>query len=258
MKDGVPVQLSESFKPALQSAEHFIVPNRIGGQLSIWRYHGASPKADIVLLHDATEHASAFGTQQGGLVQRLCQSGFNVWTCNLHGYGDSWPPITGKTRYSVGEATKGDLALVLKTVQRYQELPLFLLGKGTGGVLWQRYLLTESVAKLAGTVFWQHPFFTVPPRRRVRRALAWMTGFHPAWLTKQRVVSEFYNELMRDHAPKLTRTPISCYVHQASDRDQYDLQAYVGTHNSQVVIAPAKGEQQTLCDWLTSNFSARH
>lgn len=252
------MQLSESFKPALQSAERFIVPNRIGGQLSIWRYHGRSPKADIVLLHDVTEHAGAFGNQQGGLVQSLCQSGFNVWTCNLHGYGDSWPPITGQTRYGVSEATKGDLALVLKTVQRYQELPLFLLGKGTGGVLWQRYLLTEAVEKLAGTILWQHPFFKPLAPRRLRRSLAWFSGYHPAWLAKQRVVREFYNELTQDHAPKLTRTPINCYVHTASERDQYALQSYVGTHNSQVMVASPKLEQQAICDWLLSNFAGQN
>lgn len=242
-------------EPALQSAEHFIVPNRIGGQLSIWRYHGERPQADVVLVHDVLDNASVFGNQQSGLVQLLCQSGFNVWTCNLHGYGDSWPSISRRTRYSLEEATLGDLALVMKSVQRYQALPIYLLGKGTGGVLWQHYLLTESIHLLAGVVLWQHPFFVPSPKRRVRRLLAWLLGYQPAWFSGQRVVGHFHRQVRRASMPKMTRAPVTCYVHQGGDRDQYALVNCVGPHNGQVLLAAKREQQQAIADWLQSSFA---
>ncbi len=228
------------------------MPNRIGGQLSIWRYHGEQPKADVVLVHDLTNNAAVFGDQQQGLVQRLCQNGFNVWTCNLHGYGDSWPQISRKTRYSLTEATQGDLALVVKAVQRYQALPIFLLGKGVGGVLWQHYLLSATVPNLAGVVLWQHPYFTPTPKRRFKRLLALFAGFQPG---RQRVVPEFFRQAKRESAPKVTRAPVSCYVHQACEIDQYDLAERLGKHNSQVLVAAKAEQEAAICHWLQSNFA---
>lgn len=237
---------------ATMRSEHFIVPNRIGGQLSIWRYDGQNAKADIILLHDVTTHAGAFGDGQSGLVAVLCEHGFNVWTCDLHGYGNSWPMITRQTQYSVEEAIEGDLPLVIKTVQRHCELPLYVLGEGGGALLWQKFLADQALPNLAGAVYWHHPVFRPLAPLRWQRFASWFCGFYPN--RKQRVVASFYRQLSQLAMSSPGQVPLSGYFQR--EQDSQLLAQTLGAHNAQLVHVDKdrSAQIQTIAAWLNSNF----
>lgn len=130
---------------------HHRLPNKLGGQLSVDHYRLVDAKAAVLLLHGIGGSAAQFGDAQHGLIQFCLSQGFEVFTLDLHGHGQSWPQVSGKTRYGIHDVVESDLTLFMKHVKRRSpNLPRFLVGHGFAGMLWLAYMARHPDAQIQG------------------------------------------------------------------------------------------------------------
>ncbi|MFZ5756066.1 MAG: alpha/beta fold hydrolase [Pseudomonadota bacterium] len=126
-------------------AESTLVSVNERDQLHVRHFLGGHRNTSVVLLHGLFGDGSLFFRSGDALACRLARAGFDVWVPDLRGKGRSWPALSREilreSHYGFHAAVTEDLATVLGLLrEQAPDKPLYLVGHGTGGLLWLSFL----------------------------------------------------------------------------------------------------------------------
>lgn len=137
---------------ARREAESTLVPVNDRDQLHVRRFGGGTRNTTVVLLHGLFADGSLFFRDGDALASRLARDGYDVWVPDLRGKGRSWPALSRETAresaYGFHDAVTGDLATVFGLLrEEAPDKPVYLVGHGTGGLLWLSFLARWPVVR---------------------------------------------------------------------------------------------------------------
>jgi len=131
----------------------------------VWRsWVPAAPKGIILVIHGLAEH----GGRYRETAEFLSENGWAVYACDLRAHGLS-PDLPGAGRVHVDRFTDYFLdvdALVGLAKEKYEDLPVYILGHSMGGLISISYAL-ENPGALSGAIISSpalgtHPDFKPP------------------------------------------------------------------------------------------------
>lgn len=135
-----------------REAESTLIPVNDRDQLHVRRFGGGTRNTTVVLLHDLFADGSLFFRDGDALASRLAREGYDVWVPDLRGKGRSWPALTRdllrELDYGFHDAVTGDLATLFGLLrEEAPDKPVYLVGHGTGGLLWLSFLARWPVVR---------------------------------------------------------------------------------------------------------------
>lgn len=173
-------------------AESTLVSVNDRDQLHVRHFAGDERRhTSVLLLHDLFSDGSLFFRDSAALACVLAREGFDVRVPDLRGKGRSWPALAAGDDYGFHAAITEDLATVFGLLrEQAPDQPVYLIGHGTGGLLWLSFLARWPVVRemvrglvLLGTASQrEHAGFGA--------SLAWQLrdGWRAAWLARRRGV----------------------------------------------------------------------
>lgn len=131
-----------------RDAESMLVAVNDRTQLHLRHFSGGERNTTVVLLHDQCSDGGVFFGAGNSLAQKLVLAGFDVWVPDLRGHGRSWPALEAHSDWGLHAAVTEDLPTVLDALrQAAPDKPLFLLGQGSGALLWVSFLARWPVLR---------------------------------------------------------------------------------------------------------------
>lgn len=131
-----------------REAESLLVAVNDREQLHLRHYSGGSRHTTVVLLHGLCGDGSLYFRDNESLAPRLVREGFDVWVPDLRGHGRSFPALQPGSDHGVHAAVTGDLATVMGVLRdEAPDKPLYLVGHGTGGLLWLSFLARWPIVR---------------------------------------------------------------------------------------------------------------
>lgn len=132
----------------LRDAESILVAVNDRDQVHLRHFGGGSRNTTVVLLHGLCEDGSLYFRDGESLAPLLVGAGFDVWVPDLRGRGRSWPALAPGDDHGFHEAVTQDLATVMGVLrEEVPDRPLFLLGHGTGALLWMSFLARWPIVR---------------------------------------------------------------------------------------------------------------
>lgn len=130
-------------------AESTLVSVNERDQLHVRHFAGdGSRHTSVLLLHDLFSDGSLFFRDSEALACVLARAGFDVWVPDLRGKGRSWPALAAGDDYGFHAAVTEDLGTVFGLLrEQAPDKPVYLLGHGTGGLLWLSFLARWPVVR---------------------------------------------------------------------------------------------------------------
>lgn len=169
-----------------RDAESLLVAVNEQVQLHLRHYSAGSRHTTVVLLHDLFSDGSVFFRDTHALAPRLVQEGFDVWVPDLRGHGRSFPPMSPGDDHGFHLAVIEDLGTIMGELRdMVPDKRLFLLGHGTGGLLWLSFMARWPIVRdlISGLVL-----VGAGTMREPSRPFAWTvrTGWQAGWLARRR------------------------------------------------------------------------
>lgn len=133
---------------ARRDAESTLVAVNDHEQLHLRHFSGGSRNTTVVLLHGLCEDGSLYFRDEHALAGRLARDGYDVWVPDLRGKGRSWPALAPGGGHGVHATVTEDLSTVFGALRdAAPDKPFFLVGHGTGGLLWLQFLARWPVVR---------------------------------------------------------------------------------------------------------------
>lgn len=131
-----------------RDAESLLVAVNDRDQLHLRHYSGGSRHTTVVLLHGLCGDGSLYFRDNDALAPRLVREGYDVWVPDLRGHGRSFPALAPGATLDFHAAVTEDLATVMGVLRdEAPDKPLYLVGHGTGGLLWLSFLARWPVVR---------------------------------------------------------------------------------------------------------------
>ena len=131
-----------------RDAESMLVAANDRDQIHLRHFSGGSRHTTVVLLHGLGQDGSLYFNDPQSLAPKLVQAGFDVWVPDLRGRGRSWPALAAGDDHGFHAAVTEDLATVLGVLrEEAPDKPLYLVGHGSGGLLWLSVLARWPVVR---------------------------------------------------------------------------------------------------------------
>lgn len=117
--------------------ESIFVPLNLNQRLHMHHLQGSPEGPVAFLIHGAIENGRIFYSQSGkGFAWHLARAGWDVYSADLGGRGQSYPPINAQTLSGQTESICQELPALLTAVrQRRPEAPIVWVSHSWGGVL---------------------------------------------------------------------------------------------------------------------------
>ncbi|WP_258103348.1 alpha/beta hydrolase [Marinoscillum sp. MHG1-6] len=117
-----------------------------GISLHVLHWFGEKPEKILCIVHGHGEHGGRYEALAGELVKE----NFAVFAMDLRGHGLS----SGKKGHAPShEALMGDIEELLKTArEKYNDLPMYLMGHSMGGNLVANYMTQDNSNELSGFI----------------------------------------------------------------------------------------------------------
>lgn len=168
-----------------RDAESLLVAVNERVQLHLRHYAAGSRDSAVVLLHDIFSEGGRFFRDVDSLAPRLVQEGYDVWVPDLRGHGRSFPPMSPGDDHGFHLAVTEDLGTVMGELRdMVPDKKLFLLGHGTGGLLWMSFIARWPIVRdlVSGIVLAGAGASKEPSAQ-----LAWRvrTGWQAGWLARR-------------------------------------------------------------------------
>jgi len=111
---------------------------------AVHRFKSGSSRIPVLLIHGSMESSRIFYSKSGkGLAPYLAKNGFDVFTIDIAGKGQSTPKASRKLRHSQGDFIHRDMAKYMEHIRKfYPDTPVRIGAHSWGGVLalaWYAY-----------------------------------------------------------------------------------------------------------------------
>lgn len=131
-----------------RDAESLLVAVNDREQLHLRHFPGGTRHTTVVLLHGLCGDGSLYSRDADSLASCLVRDGFDVWVPDLRGHGRSFPALAPGDEHGFHAAVVEDLATVMGELrEKAPENPLYLVGHGTGGLLWLSFLARWPIVR---------------------------------------------------------------------------------------------------------------
>lgn len=131
-----------------RDAESLLVAVNDREQLHLRHFSGGTRHTTVVLLHGLCSDGSLYFRDPDSLATRLVRDGFDVWVPDLRGHGRSFPVLAPGDEHGFHAAVVEDLATIMGELrEKAPDKPLYLVGHGTGGLLWLSFLARWPIVR---------------------------------------------------------------------------------------------------------------